>query len=1098
MSAPLAAPTQGTPIGGNVDFQGFQAKRLRLFDLGTGSITTASGDTPVDGMIAYGSQSGAKRIKFYDSALAADVFVPRLDYNENVTVAWNFTIATGTNPFTVTSTTKVANLNADKVDGYDTAEAATASTLAARDSNARIKAADPSATDDVVTLGYLTGYVAGIRDPKDAARIATTATLVATRTSNTLTADANGSINSSGIDGVTDIAVNDRVLVKNQTTAKDRGVYIVTDLGSASTPWIMQRSSDADTSAEVTNGLSIWITAGTTNAQSGWLLTTADPITLNTTSLTFVQNNGATQLTAGNGIDITGNTVSVKVGGSTTYTAGAFVYHGTTSTLSSAQLTGIIKGNTASAPTAVLPGTTSGVTSGTITKFSSASPYLVDSLITESGSTITVTGALTVTSTTTLATALTGLAKIASGVVSVGLPGTTSGMTAGTISKFSSSSPFVVDSIMTESASVVTVTGGLTVTGTSTLATSLTGILKGASGVVSSVSGTAGTIVKWGTNTLADSVITEASSVVTIGTNAATWDGNATGVGTVIVGAFSATNNGGNLRVNSTTTMAVDKGGSIALGGTYISTTNAVDYAQISGRKENSTSGNASGYFVISTRDDSLGERDWVKVSSAGLATFSGAVTIVGTTTVATALTGLATLAAGVVGRVLPGTTSGMTVGTIPKFSSSTPFVTDSIMTEASGVVTLTADPVGLKITRTTAETLSISVADTYSLIKHIEDGGDPASGYGNLIFETNAASNSDGTRGGFIFRKTGGSTYLNIQNSGTVIVGSTIALSTGVLQVYGGLTFNGAQTIQTTTGTLTLSTGAANGNIAFSAHGTGRVAITQSASITDGFTIADATSTTKSHLGTFGSDIYFFNNYYYNGAHSTDDSSKASTGIIIGIAGISLQYAPASATPSRSTGVFMSAIGAVGVGTTSVGAVGTLTVNSYINGLAGFQLNGGASSGTILRANGTAYIASTSTFADTYAVSRLLYASSANVVAGLATANSSVLVTDGSGVPSLSTSLPAGTTIASVTISRKVSGVFASGASSYTVTHSLSAQTITVRIYKITTGQTWIVDYANTDSGGTPDANKVTVAFGFTLPDIGSGVSDFGYVITG
>lgn len=55
---------------------------------------------------------------------------------------------------------------------------------------------------------------------------------------------------------------------------------------------------------------------------------------------------------------------------------------------------------------------------------------------------------------------------------------------------------------------------------------------------------------------------------------------------------------------------------------------------------------------------------------------------------------------------------------------------------------------------------------------------------------------------------------------------------------------------------------------------------------------------------------------------------------------------------------------------------------------------------GTILRSDGTNWVATTSTFADTYAVSTLLYAGTANTVTGLATTNSAALVTNGSGVP--------------------------------------------------------------------------------------------------
>ncbi len=71
------------------------------------------------------------------------------------------------------------------------------------------------------------------------------------------------------------------------------------------------------------------------------------------------------------------------------------------------------------------------------------------------------------------------------------------------------------------------------------------------------------------------------------------------------------------------------------------------------------------------------------------------------------------------------------------------------------------------------------------------------------------------------------------------------------------------------------------------------------------------------------------------------------------------------------------------------------------------FPATAGAT-GTILRSNGTNWVASTSTFADTYSASALLYSNGANTVTGLATANSSVLITSSGGVPSLSTTLPA------------------------------------------------------------------------------------------
>ena len=73
-------------------------------------------------------------------------------------------------------------------------------------------------------------------------------------------------------------------------------------------------------------------------------------------------------------------------------------------------------------------------------------------------------------------------------------------------------------------------------------------------------------------------------------------------------------------------------------------------------------------------------------------------------------------------------------------------------------------------------------------------------------------------------------------------------------------------------------------------------------------------------------------------------------------------------------------------------------------------------STGTILRANGTNWVVTTSTFADTYGASTLLYSNGANTVTGLATANNGILVTSAGGVPSIGNTVGAGLTMPSVT----------------------------------------------------------------------------------
>lgn len=169
----------------------------------------------------------------------------------------------------------------------------------------------PSGATDAATKGYVDSIASGL-DLKASVRAATTAPLAAnTRTGNVLTANANGAL--ATIDGVA-LTLNDRVLVKDEATGANNGIYYVSALGDGSNPWTLTRTTDADENAEVTAGLFTFVEEGTTNADSGWVLTTNDPITVNTTALAFSQFSGAGQVIAGNGLTKTGNTLDVGAG----------------------------------------------------------------------------------------------------------------------------------------------------------------------------------------------------------------------------------------------------------------------------------------------------------------------------------------------------------------------------------------------------------------------------------------------------------------------------------------------------------------------------------------------------------------------------------------------------------------------------------------------------------------------------------------------------------------------------------------------------------------------------------------------------------------
>jgi hypothetical protein len=178
----------------------------------------------------------------------------------------------------------------------------------------------PAGGTSAVNKNYVESVIQGL-DWKESVRVATTANLNATRTSNVLTQDdpgGEGDINAVGIDGLSNLAVNDRVLVKDQTLPQDNGIYYVSALGDGDTvPYTLTRATDADLSSEVTSGVATFVEEGTASNNSGWVLTTDNPITLNTTPLLFTQFSGSSTYIWRDGVDQTGNIIDVKVDDST-------------------------------------------------------------------------------------------------------------------------------------------------------------------------------------------------------------------------------------------------------------------------------------------------------------------------------------------------------------------------------------------------------------------------------------------------------------------------------------------------------------------------------------------------------------------------------------------------------------------------------------------------------------------------------------------------------------------------------------------------------------------------------------------------------------
>lgn len=132
----------------------------------------------------------------------------------------------------------------------------------------------PTQGSSLVNKDYVVDVIAGLRDLKDACRVASTGAMGLTGLGVSLL-----------VDGIT-VLNDDRVLLKDQSPKDTNGIYTVSGVGVDIT---LTRSTDADTSAEVTQGMAVDVVEGIANGRTRWLLTTSNPINLGVTLLTFVE-----------------------------------------------------------------------------------------------------------------------------------------------------------------------------------------------------------------------------------------------------------------------------------------------------------------------------------------------------------------------------------------------------------------------------------------------------------------------------------------------------------------------------------------------------------------------------------------------------------------------------------------------------------------------------------------------------------------------------------------------------------------------------------------------------------------------------------------
>ena len=489
----------------------------------------------------------------------------------------------------------------------------------------------PTANTDIVNKEYADSIASGINFHQSC-NLATTAALASCTYNNgasgvgaTLTATANGALT---VDSVLTV-VNNRILVKNQVSGAQNGIYVVTQVGTAGTPFILTRATDYDTSGAGTNEIDqgdfVLILAGTSYANTSWVQQTPLPITVGTTAIVWVQFGAPLTYSAGTGLNESPSyTFNIA---NTGVSAGSYGVAASVPTIAiNAQ------GQITSASNTAIAIAASQVTSGTF-----SNSFLANSSLTVNGTSISLGGSGTVTATATnaltIGTGLSGTSYNGSTAVTIAL--SASGVTPTTYGSASQVPVFAVDTY-----------GRLTsVTNTS---------IAIAAGAVSGLAASATTDTTNAANitsgTLPSARLSGSYTGITgVGTlTAGTWNGSTIGIGYGGTGLTATPSNG---------QLAIGNGSGYSLAtltaGTNVSISNTAGGITISATP-------AAGGTVQSV-DVSGGTTGLT--TSGGPVTVTGTITLAGTLVVANGGTGATTLTGYVYGN---GTSAMSASTTIP------------------------------------------------------------------------------------------------------------------------------------------------------------------------------------------------------------------------------------------------------------------------------------------------------------------------------------------------------------------------------------------------------------------------------------------------